>query len=169
MNRITKDTGSFIVKNNGLYICDPSYDYYSLKGIIIKNALPGKYKAIEYFSNLSYKNKTIGSQFVCIHENYTKLYPSTLYGRKVRCDSYELGVFDHAYYEKNGYNVGLFGGCNIYNIMENIPYKKGYTTKIIENSGCVAYSNYGEGTLNIYTANADNKIVGVRIDFSELY
>jgi hypothetical protein len=157
----TNDVGSFQIKSGSVVVSDPCYDLGTWCQGVLKNVKNGKWNAstlttdnhtaVLIASHESIKNKIA---YTCPSWNDEKF--------EVGVDAGLAGIFDAPEFNSEDDNYDDL----------NSWYRRcceaSYPSGIIENSGVVSSSGFGDGNYICRTITKDNEIVAIMIDFGIL-
>ena len=169
-----KKTYEFEIKSGEVIISDPCYRKGAL-GTLELNVKKGIWIGEIYISKeMERKEVRNGhiSSIVVYHKNSGTTFRGfcwDLYGH-INVDSGQAGIFDNNIYPDD--DVGEYQDIENYKYedMKTFYAKACYLTNnngygIIDKRGIVATSGYGDGRYEVFTIEADNKIIAIKIIF----
>ena len=156
MKKIITRLGS-IELNEKVIITDPCYEAdYHFYNEIITDMKPGTYDCYMNTVELKDWGRRVTDIFI-VHVDYLDVKPSyRLVSRHIGVDSAQAGIFSYDYFVEHQQNNDWYD--TVCSITDN-------HAGIIDNSGVVSMSGYGDGLYSLYSMRKDRKTIALKLKF----
>ena len=155
--------GSFKVKSGKVFVSDPCYDLNTWCAGTIKNVKNGNWVASVIVSNQREFGKRIAS-LIAVHESSIFPYDGWVKEKfEVGVDSGQAGIYDYPEFRgrpefRGGDSEEWYQKCC------NLTLSA-VSAGIIEKSGVVSSSGFGDGSYVCSTVTQNKKVIAIKIDF----
>lgn len=159
---------SFEVTSNALIATDPCYlASFSHVNALIENVENGKWLCKTEYSDEGAWGKRVKSLSAHLEtdHSHTGLWETI---KNCGVDSGQFGFFDLKYFLDQGESREYDEESNFYHKVCKLTYNEEtkHQSGVIENSGVVSSSGYGDGSYNVKVArNKNGKVVAVQVDY----